>query len=222
MSSAAKMTVRSAQILALLAAAYVSAQLLADITSLRIVDIGGFAMDGGTLIYPITFTLRDMVHKVAGKRVARTLIFASAAINLVMAGLFWIVTNMNLIPETGPQSELFGDVLGPVWRIVFASIIAEVISELVDTEIYSRWVKNFGERMQWGRVLSSNIVAIPIDSVIFALIAFGGVFSGAVVADIIRTNILIKGIVTLLSIPLIYLVRPGRAVDEEELVDAQM
>ncbi|MCH8986375.1 MAG: queuosine precursor transporter [Acidobacteria bacterium] len=173
MSSAAKMTVRSAQILALLAAAYVSAQLLADITSLRIVDIGGFAMDGGTLIYPITFTLRDMVHKVAGRRVARTLIFASAAINLVMAGLFWIVTNMNLIPETGPQSELFGDVLGPVWRIVFASIIAEVIAELVDTEIYSRWVNTFGERMQWGRVMSSNIVAIPIDSVIFALIAFG-------------------------------------------------
>lgn len=215
-----KMSVRSAQILALLTAAYVSAQLLADITSLRIVDIGGFAMDGGTLVYPITFTLRDLVHKVAGKKVARTLIFASAAINLFMAGLFWIVTNMNLIPETGPQSELFGDVLGPVWRIVFASIIAEVISELVDTEIYSRWVKNFGERMQWGRVLSSNIVAIPIDSVIFALIAFGGVFSSAVVADIIRTNILIKGVVTLLSIPLIYLVKPGRVVDEEELVDA--
>ena len=220
MSSAAKMTVRSAQILALLAAAYVSAQLLADITSLRIVDIGGFAMDGGTLIYPITFTLRDMVHKVAGKRVARTLIFASAAINLVMAGLFWIVTNMNLIPDTGPQSELFGDVLGPVWRIVFASIVAEVISELIDTEIYSRWVNTFGERMQWGRVLSSNVVAIPIDSVIFVLIAFAGVFEGALLVDIIRTNILIKGVVTLISIPLIYLVKPGRVVDEEELVDA--
>ena len=220
MSSAAKMTVRSAQILALLAAAYVSVQLLADITSLRIVDIGGFAMDGGTLIYPITFTLRDMVHKVAGKRVARTLIFASAAINLVMAGLFWIVTNMNLIPDTGPQSELFGDVLGPVWRIVFASIVAEVISELIDTEIYSRWVNTFGERMQWGRVLSSNVVAIPIDSVIFVLIAFAGVFEGALLVDIIRTNILIKGVVTLISIPLIYLVKPGRVVDEEELVDA--
>lgn len=220
MSSPANMTVRSAQILALLAAAYVSAQLLADITSLRIVDIGGFAMDGGTLIYPITFTLRDMVHKVAGKRVARTLIFASAAINLVMAGLFWIVTNMNLIPDTGPQSELFGDVLGPVWRIVFASIVAEVISELIDTEIYSRWVNTFGERMQWGRVLSSNVVAIPIDSVIFVLIAFAGVFEGALLVDIIRTNILIKGVVTLISIPLIYLVKPGRVVDEEELVDA--
>jgi queuosine precursor transporter len=211
---------RSAQILALLTAAYVSAQLLADITSLRIVDIAGSAMDGGTLVYPITFTLRDLVHKVAGKRVARTLIFASAAINVVMAGLFWVVTNMNLIPDTGPQSELFGDVLGPVWRIVFASIIAEVISELVDTEVYARWVSSFGERMQWGRVLSSNVVSIPIDTVIFVVIAFGGVFSGAVLVDIIRTNIVIKGIVTVLTIPLIYAVKPGRVVEDEDLVDA--
>jgi queuosine precursor transporter len=220
MTTSHRIPQRSAQILALLTAAYVSAQLLADITSLRIVDIAGSAMDGGTLVYPITFTLRDLVHKVAGKRVARTLIFASAAINVVMAGLFWAVTNMNLIPGTGPQSELFGDVLGPVWRIVFASIIAEVISELVDTEVYARWVSSFGERMQWGRVLSSNVVSIPIDTVIFVVIAFGGVFSGAVLVDIIRTNIVIKGIVTVLTIPLIYAVKPGRVVEDEDLVDA--
>ncbi len=220
MTSLHRIPQRSAQILALLTAAYVSAQLLADITSLRIVDIAGSAMDGGTLIYPITFTLRDLVHKVAGKRVARTLIFASAVINIVMAGLFWVVTNMNLIPDTGPQSELFGDVLGPVWRIVFASIIAEVVSELVDTEVYARWVKSFGERLQWGRVLSSNVVSIPIDTVIFVVIAFGGVFSGAVLVDIIRTNIVIKGIVTVLTIPLIYMVKPGRVVEEVDLVDA--
>ncbi|NOX24300.1 MAG: queuosine precursor transporter [Actinobacteria bacterium] len=220
MTTPHRIPLRSAQVLALLTAAYVSAQLLADITSLRIVDIAGSAMDGGTLVYPITFTLRDLVHKVAGKRVARTLIFASAVINIVMAGLFWIVTNMNLIPDTGPQSELFGDVLGPVWRIVFASIIAEVISELVDTEVYSRWVKAFGERLQWGRVLSSNAVSIPIDTVIFVAIAFGGVFSGAVLLDIVRTNIVIKGIVTIASIPLIYMVKPGRVVDDQELVDA--
>ncbi|VAW03321.1 Putative preQ0 transporter YhhQ [hydrothermal vent metagenome] len=220
MTTPHRIPLRSAQVLALLTAAYVSAQLLADITSLRIVDIAGSAMDGGTLVYPITFTLRDLVHKVAGKRVARTLIFASAVINIVMAGLFWIVTNMNLIPDTGPQSELFGDVLGPVWRIVFASIIAEVISELVDTEVYSRWVKTFGERLQWGRVLSSNAVSIPIDTVIFVAIAFGGVFSGAVLVDIVRTNIVIKGIVTIASIPLIYMVKPGRVVDDQELVDA--
>ena len=186
--------------------------MLADISSLRLVEVFGKAIDGGTFIYPLTFTLRDLVHKVAGKKVARALIVAAAAINLFMAALFWFVGELPLIPESGPQSELFAGVLGPVWRIVFASIIAEVISELIDTEVYSAWVRRFGADKQWGRVLASNAVALPIDSVIFAVIAFGGVVPAAIVWEIIYLNIIFKGVFTILSIPLIYLVRPTAAV----------
>ena len=103
--------------IALLGAAYVAAQILADVSSLRLVDLFGKAIDGGTFIYPITFTLRDLIHKVAGKRVARTLIVAAAAINLFMAGLFWFVARFQLVAESGPESELFAQVLDPVWRI---------------------------------------------------------------------------------------------------------
>jgi hypothetical protein len=95
--------------------------------------------------YPITFTLRDVVHKIAGARVARALIVAAAAVNLLMAGLFWLVARLPSVPDVGPQTELFGDVLGPVWRIMFASIVAEVLSELIDTEVYRVWVARFGE-----------------------------------------------------------------------------
>jgi len=68
---------------------YVAAQMLADISSLKIISIAGLSMDAGTLIYPITFTLRDLVHKVAGIKVARILILVVAGINLFMAGCFW-------------------------------------------------------------------------------------------------------------------------------------
>ena len=44
----------------LVTAAYIAAQLLSDITSLKIIPFFGFAMDAGTLIYPITFTLRTV------------------------------------------------------------------------------------------------------------------------------------------------------------------
>ena len=145
-----RLPTRPATILALLASAYVAAQMLADITSLKLTEGAGWSVDAGTLIYPITFTLRDVVHKVAGARVARALIVAAAVVNLLMAGLFWLVARLPAIPDVGPQTELFGDVLGPVWRIVFASIVAEVLSELIDTEIYRRWVARFGERWQWG------------------------------------------------------------------------
>ena len=73
-------------VLAILGGAYVAAQMMADIASLKIITIMGRAVDAGTLVYPFTFTLRDLVHKLAGKQVARALIFTAAAINLLMAG----------------------------------------------------------------------------------------------------------------------------------------
>ena len=192
---------------ALLASAYVAAQLLADVSSLKITEVAGFSMDAGTLVYPFTFTLRDLVHKSAGARVARALIVAAAAINLFMAALFWVVDRLPVAAGSGVPSELFGDVLSPVWRIVFASIVAEVISELIDTEAYSRWARRFGDRLQWGRVASSNAVAIPVDSAVFVVIAFAGVVPAGDVWEIFATNVVVKGVVTVVSIPWIYMVR---------------
>jgi uncharacterized integral membrane protein (TIGR00697 family) len=187
--------------------------MLADVSSLKITEVAGFSMDAGTLVYPFTFTIRDLVHKAAGATVARWLIVFAAAINLFMAGLFWIVDALPLAADAGLPTELFGDVLAPVWRIVFASIVAEVISELIDTEVYRAWVARMGEARQWGRVLTSNAVAVPIDSALFAIIAFAGVLSGADVWEIFVTNVVVKGLVTLLSIPLIYLVKPQQVVE---------
>jgi hypothetical protein len=200
---------RTSTVIVVLASAYVGAQVLADVASLRIVEVFGVTMDGGTLIYPFTFTLRDLVHKVAGVATARVLIFTAAAVNVVMAFLFWIVAALPPSLDVGPQTD-FGAVLSPVYRIVLASIIAEVVSELIDTEVYRRWVGRFAERWQWGRVLASNAVAIPIDSVIFVVIAFGGVIGASAVIAIIWGNILVKGLVTAISVPWIYAVKPGR------------
>ena len=188
--------------------AYVAAQMMADIASLRVISVGGYAVDAGTLIYPFTFTLRDLVHKIGGKSAARVLIALAAVINLVMAAFFGLVGDLPADPATGPQVE-FGRVLAPVWGIVVASIVAEVVAELIDTEVYSMWVRRFGDRLQWGRVLVSNAVAIPVDSALFVgLATVFGVFSPEVAWSIFWLNVIFKGVVTLVSIPWIYLVRP--------------
>lgn len=194
--------------LAFVVAAYVAAQMLSDVTSLRILDVAGFSVDGGTLIYPLTFTLRDLIHKVGGVRAARMAIFTAAGVNLVMVGLFWLVGILPPDLEVGPQEE-FASLLSPVARIVVASIVAEVVSELLDTEAYRRWVLRMGDRHQWGRVLVSNAVAIPVDSALFVVIAFGGVLPAGVVLSIFWANLIVKGLVSIASVPLIYAVRPG-------------
>lgn len=190
----------------LVAVAYVAAQMLADIGSLKIVLFAGLSMDAGTFIYPITFTLRDMVHKTAGVKAARGLIIAAAVINLVMAGFFWIAGRLPADPGVGAQAD-FAAVLSPIWRITLASIVAEVVSELLDTEAYRLWTERVTMKYQWARVLISNAVSVPIDSLAFCWLAFGGVLPVAIVWSIFTANVMVKGATTVLGLPLIYVVK---------------
>ena len=189
---------------------YIAAQLLSDIASLKITSIAGFSMDAGTFIYPLTFTIRDLVHKRLGKQVARQIILLAAAINLFMALFFQFTAWLPQDPSWGLGRE-FAAVLGPVWRIVIASIVAEVISELLDTEIYHLWQKRITEKYQWMRVLSSNAVSIPVDSLIFCWGAFGFALPHDVVWSIFFANVIVKGAVTIVSLPAIYLVKDKNA-----------
>jgi hypothetical protein len=188
---------------------YVAAQIFSNIASSKIALIGGLSIDGGTIIYPITFTLRDLIHKSLGKKVARFIVFTAGLINAIVALLFWIVTLLPQDPGWGLQSE-FALILGPVWRIVAASIVAQVAAELIDTEAYHFFVDKISQKHQWGRVLFSNAFSVPADSVIFCLIAFWGAMPMEVVISIIISNILVKGVVTIVSIPLIYTVPEGK------------
>jgi queuosine precursor transporter len=193
--------------------AYVGAQVIADVTSLKIGTFADRAVDMGTFVYPITFTLRDVVHKALGKRAARTLVLTAAVVNLFMAVyLQWAARAPSDVSyPLGPEFEA---VLAPLWRITIASIVAEVVSELVDTEVYHWFVRRVTTRHQWARVATSNAVSVPIDNVIFAVGAFGAIpgfadhaltLPWAVVWEIFVVNLTVKALVSAFSLPLIYL-----------------
>ncbi len=193
-------------------AAYMGAQMVADIASLKIGVVLGLAVDMGTFIYPITFTLRDVVHKVLGKRNAQTLIIAAAGINLAMAGYLAWAARVPSDPTWG-LGDSFSAILGPIWRIVLASILAELVSELLDTEVYHWFVTRVTTRYQWARVLTSNAISVPIDTLIFTVIAFGPLpglagdplsLPWVTVWQIFLVNLAVKFGVTLISLPLIY------------------
>jgi hypothetical protein len=90
---------------------------------------------------------------------------------------------------------------------VIASIIAEVVAELIDTEVYHYWVSRITRRYQWTRVLVSNGISLPVDSLIFCWGAFGFALPPSVVWSIFFANIIVKSLVTIVSLPGIYLVK---------------
>ena len=197
----------------LVSISYIAAQMLSDIASLQIVNVFHLSLDAGTFIYPITFTLRDVAHKVLGLKGVRILIIAAAVINLFMAGFFWFVSL--LPPDAGAgSSEAWGAVLAPVWRITIASIVAEIIAELLDTEAYRIWVDKITTRYQWMRVLVSNAVSVPIDSLIFSFLAFYATMPTEIVWQIFWGNVVVKGVVTVFSLPMIYIVKEREHLPE--------
>ena len=162
------MSIRNLHILILVSVGYVAAQMVADISNLRNVMLFGYAVTGFSIAYPLTFTLRDMAHKLAGPVVARTLILAAAVIYLIVQAFFAIISGIS--PAMTEEERItLGALLTPEWRFLMAAVVASVISQLVDTEIYTRWVNRFGAEHQWGRVLVSNIIGIPLDRILFLL-----------------------------------------------------
>ena len=144
---------------------YVLAVLIANYTATWFIPLPIFGMVSvGTLVFGITFTQRDRVHRF-GRKAVYFMIFV-AAVGMVMESLF----------------------LGVEWRIIAASFIAIVLSETADTEIYQKLL----HRSWLQRVIGSNLISIPLDSLLFNVIAFAGVFKPQMLVAIIFGEIVAK------------------------------
>ena len=205
---ATKLKLNKVQATIILAGVYIFLQMTADIAAAKVIVLGKIVMDAG-IIYSFTFTWRDLIHKQLGKRAAQTTIILAGVINVIMVLYFIFVVKL---PAESSWAALGGQkafefVFGIVPRIVIASIIAEIVSELVDTEVYQWWVGGVGKRRpQWMRVVISNSISIPIDSVIFPLVGFLGTLPFSVLIIMMLSNILTKAVITAISFWMIYLV----------------
>jgi len=184
---------------------YLAFQIFADILSIKVTQVAGLTFGAVFFVYPLTFTFRDLIQKFLGKKVARTVIVTALAINLLMVLIFQIYVMMKPAPGNEFVQDAVSLIFGSTWRIILASIVAEFISEMVDTNVYSKWVNKFGQKHQWGRVLFSNIVAGPLDVIIFNLIAFSGLWPWDLIVAVTKTEFVIRIAMAVVSIPLIYI-----------------
>ena len=150
---------------------YIGCQALADIGVTKFTQIGTITLPSGGLMYAFTYTLRDLIHKRLGKKWAHATIVTAGLFNVFQALFLWLLASL-------PAPAWFE--LGEAWRTIFSalpfitagSILAEVISQIVDTEVYQWiWMK-LGSKYQWVRVLGSNLVGLAVDGCLFAPLAF--------------------------------------------------
>ena len=188
---------------------YIACQMISNIASVKIANVLNLAVDGGTFLYPLAFTIRDMSHKTIGKKNTQKLIIVSAIINIFTPIYFYIISNIPA-DSSWQFNESFQLTLSPVLRISIASIVGSTIAELVDTEIYHFFVTKITKRYQWLRVLISNAFSIPVDNLLFVAIAFYGALPFEALVGIFIFNFFVKYAVTIVSVPMIYLVKENK------------
>ena len=188
---------------------YIACQMISNIASVKIANVLSLAVDGGTFLYPLAFTIRDMAHKTIGKKNTQKLIIVSAIINIFSPIYFYIVSNIPA-DSSWQFNEAFQLTLSPVLRIAIASILGSTVAELVDTEIYHFFVTKITKRYQWLRVLISNAFSIPVDNLLFVVIAFYGALPFDALLGIFIFNFFVKYAVTIVSVPMIYLVKENK------------
>ena len=186
-----------------LTAGYLLCQILADITAVKLAGpIFGQFVPAAVFIYAVTFTWRDLVHRHLGKETAIALVWTAGVANVLMAAYLLLTVSLPPAPFW-PNQDAYATILGIVPRIVVASIIAELVSQLIDTQIYHSLLR----RRPWVGVVASNAVALVVDSIIFCGLAFIGTMPLFSVGVIAWGQVLVKAAITVLSLPLIYIVR---------------
>ncbi len=183
----------------LLVGIYIGAELAANITEAKPVVLFGLTVDGGTLIYALTFTLIDLIHERQGTRGAQKVILAAFAANAVLAA-YVSLTVWLPYPSFFDGQESYQRVLGQTPRIVGSSLTAYLVASFLDTEVYA-WLKRRRVGYRWTWVLASNAAGTLLDSVLFITLAFYGTFP---LFPLILGNSVIKMGVTVVSLPLIY------------------
>ena len=169
----------------------------------------------GVLLWPLEFIITDIVNEYYGpKAVRRISLIAITLIGYaflmfymamhVPAADFWYGTNVqNGVPD---MSKAFNAVYGQGMWIIFGSITAFFVSQLVDVTVFHKIKKVTGEKKVWLRATGSTLVSQLVDSFIVLFIAFyiGNHWSFQLVLAICLVNYTYKAIVAVILTPLIY------------------
>ncbi len=172
----------------------------------------------GVLPWPIVFILTDIINDYYGIKAVRFLTYVSVV--LISLSFLLISLSVNVSPDLSwwtysqtqkgvPNMNLaFIAVFGQSLNIIFASIIAFLIGQLIDSLIFKKIKQQTGDKYIWLRATISTLGSQFIDSIAVTLIAFYvlSTMSFSMALALAFTAYIYKFIVALLCTPLLYVV----------------
>ena len=187
-----------------LAVIFTTLLLTANISAVKIIAIGSEGIDAGIIAYPLTFLISDVISEVYGRKTTTKIIWLGFLANLLMISIIYVA---GILPSATfwNDQQSYDQILGAVPRIVIASMVAYLVSQNHDVLAFEMWKKVTGGKFLWFRNNASTVVSQGIDTTIFILIAFVGIYSFDDILNMIWITYLIKIVVAIIDTPLVYI-----------------
>jgi hypothetical protein len=182
---------------------FVTILIVSNIASSKILDLGPFTFDGGTILFPLSYIFGDVLTEIYGYRTSRRVIWFGFSSLLMMSLVLYIV---QILPPAHdwPNQTAYELILGVTPRIVFGSLLGYFCGEFSNSYVLAKmkiWTRG---KWLWSRTIGSTLVGEAVDTVVFATIAFAGLWSWDLFIALVVSNYIFKVGIEVLFTPLTY------------------
>jgi queuosine precursor transporter len=176
-----------------------------------------YTLTCGVLLWPVEFIMTDIVNEYYGPKAVRRISFIAVGLISYAFVMFYMAISVPADTSfwTGSMKDQgipdmqtgFAAVLGQGMWIIVGSLVAFLVSQIVDVWVFHKIKKMTGEKKVWLRATGSTIISQLVDSYIVLFIAFsiGKGWPYQRVLAIGMVNYSYKALMALVLTPVIYL-----------------
>ncbi|SFJ99160.1 hypothetical protein SAMN04487936_10653 [Halobacillus dabanensis] len=180
---------------------------IANIQVVKTVEMFGLNATLGNIVYGTAFLATDILNEKYGKQDAKKAVWMGFTTLITMTIIMQFVLLFHPGENDIAQPAL-ETLFGLVPRIAIGSLIAYIVSQYFDVWLYAKLKQIFSsDRNLWIRNNGSTMISQLVDTCIFCLIAFYGVYPLDVWLEIFLTTYVIKFLVAALDTPFFYLAK---------------
>jgi uncharacterized integral membrane protein (TIGR00697 family) len=191
-----------------LAGIFITNAVVAELIGGKLIHVGSAVMSIGILPWPIVFVSTDLINEYFGEKGVRKLSLITASLIAYTFVILYLAMQIPAVDGKNLVSDVqFKAVFGQSMWIIVGSIIAFMVSQLIDVTIF-HFVKNkTGNKMIWLRSTGSTVISQLFDSFIVLGIAFW--MTGKMTTEVFIisafTGYFVKLVIAICLTPLIYL-----------------
>jgi len=188
---------------------FITSAIVAELISCKLVETGWYPIIAGIVPWPVVFLLTDVMNEFYGKKAVRRVSWITCAMIAFCFLLVYVAVELPTHKDSFVQDGEFRKLFGGSLPIMTGSIVAFMLSQMVD--VWAFWFirRLTGERMIWLRSTGSTVFSQLIDSYTVLLIGFWlpGTYTFNEILVLGITGYSVKLVIAVGLTPFIYLVR---------------